>query len=217
MLFAMSEDIRVIIVKLADRLHNMRTLEYVDRNKQVTKAEETLKIYAPIAHRLGMFKIKEELEDLAFMYLYPDKYFSLKSKVEEKLKFSEERLNEYAESIKKELNKHKIKAVVEGRTKHLYSIWQKMIRKGKSLDEIYDYIALRIITEDTSSCYAALGIIHSIWSPIPGRIKDYIATPKFNGYKSLHTTIITHRGEPLEIQIRDWEMHEEAEYGLAAH
>jgi len=217
MLFAMSEDIRVIIVKLADRLHNMRTLEYVDRNKQVTKAEETLKIYAPIAHRLGMFKIKEELEDLAFMYLYPDKYFSLKSKVEEKLKFSEERLNEYAEIIKKELNKHKIKAVVEGRTKHLYSIWQKMIRKGKSLDEIYDYIALRIITEDTSSCYAALGIIHSIWSPIPGRIKDYIATPKFNGYKSLHTTIITHRGEPLEIQIRDWEMHEEAEYGLAAH
>lgn len=217
MLFAMSEDVRVIIVKLADRLHNMRTLEYVDRNKQVTKSEETLKIYAPIAHRLGMFKIKEELEDLSFKYLYPDKYFSLKSKVEEKIKFSEDRLNEYAEIIKKELYKHKIKAVVEGRTKHLYSIWQKMIRKGKTLDEIYDYIALRIITEDTSSCYATLGIIHSIWSPIPGRIKDYIATPKFNGYKSLHTTIITHRGEPLEIQIRDWEMHEEAEYGLAAH
>ncbi|PNR92836.1 bifunctional (p)ppGpp synthetase/guanosine-3',5'-bis(diphosphate) 3'-pyrophosphohydrolase [Petrotoga sp. 9PWA.NaAc.5.4] len=217
MLFAMSEDIRVIIVKLADRLHNMRTLDYVDRKKQISKAEETLKIYAPIAHRLGIYKIKEELEDLSFRYLYPDKYFSLKEKVEEKLKNGNEKLSEYADIIRKELSRQKIKATVEGRAKHLYSIWDKMIRKGKTLDEIYDYIALRIITEDSSRCYAALGIIHSLWSPIPGRIKDYIATPKFNGYKSLHTTVITHKGDPLEIQIRDWKMHEEAEYGLAAH
>ncbi|PNR95530.1 RelA/SpoT family protein [Petrotoga olearia] len=217
MLFAMSEDIRVIIVKLADRLHNMRTLEFVDRKKQIAKADETLKIYAPIAHRLGIYKIKEELEDLSFRYLYPDTYFDLKSKIEEKLRLGQNRLNEYAQIIKHELDNQKIKATVEGRSKHLYSIWDKMIRKGKTLDEIYDYIALRIITEDQNKCYAALGIIHSIWSPIPGRIKDYIATPKFNGYKSLHTTVITHKGDPLEIQIRDWDMHQEAEYGLAAH
>ncbi|MDK2907513.1 MAG: diphosphokinase / guanosine-3,5-bis(diphosphate) 3-diphosphatase [Petrotoga sp.] len=135
----------------------------------------------------------------------------------EKIRLGQNRLNEYAQIIKQELDNQKIKATVEGRSKHLYSIWDKMIRKGKTLDEIYDYIALRIITEDQNKCYAALGIIHSIWSPIPGRIKDYIATPKFNGYKSLHTTVITHKGDPLEIQIRDWKMHEEAEYGLAAH
>jgi len=217
MLFAMSEDIRVIIVKLADRLHNMRTLEFVDRKKQIAKADETLKIYAPIAHRLGIYKIKEELEDLSFRFLYPDTYFDLKTKIEEKLRLGQNRLDEYAQIIKQELDNQKIKAMVEGRSKHLYSIWDKMIRKGKTLDEIYDYIALRIITEDQNKCYAALGIIHSIWSPIPGRIKDYIATPKFNGYKSLHTTVITHKGDPLEIQIRDWKMHEEAEYGLAAH
>lgn len=217
MLFAMSEDIRVIIVKLADRLHNMRTLQFVERKKQIAKSEETLKIYAPIAHRLGIYKIKEELEDLSFKYLYPDKYNELKIKIEEKLQKGKERLYEYSEIIQRELGKQKIKATVEGRSKHLYSIWDKMIRKGRSLDEIYDYIALRIITDDPSKCYAALGIIHSIWSPMPGRIKDYIATPKFNGYKSLHTTVITHKGDPLEIQIRDWNMHEEAEYGLAAH
>ncbi|MDK2812304.1 MAG: diphosphokinase / guanosine-3,5-bis(diphosphate) 3-diphosphatase [Petrotoga sp.] len=217
MLFAMSEDIRVIIVKLADRLHNMRTLEFVDRKKQIAKADETLKIYAPIAHRLGIYKMKEELEDLSFRYLYPETYFDLKTKIEEKIRLGQNRLNEYAQIIKQELDNQKIKATVEGRSKHLYSIWDKMIRKGKTLDEIYDYIALRIITEDQNKCYAVLGIIHSIWSPVPGRIKDYIATPKFNGYKSLHTTVITHKGDPLEIQIRDWEMHEEAEYGLAAH
>ncbi|MGY4686339.1 RelA/SpoT family protein [Petrotoga sp. DB-2] len=217
MLFAMSEDIRVIIVKLADRLHNMRTLQFVDRKKQIAKSDETLKIYAPIAHRLGIYKMKEELEDLSFRYLYPETYFDLKAKIEEKIRLGQNRLNEYAQIIKQELDNQKIKATVEGRSKHLYSIWDKMIRKGKTLDEIYDYIALRIITEDQNKCYAALGIIHSIWSPIPGRIKDYIATPKFNGYKSLHTTVITHKGDPLEIQIRDWKMHEEAEYGLAAH
>jgi len=217
MLFAMSEDIRVIIVKLADRLHNMRTLEFVDRKKQIAKADETLKIYAPIAHRLGIYKIKEELEDLSFRFLYPDTYFDLKKKIEEKIRLGQNRLDEYSQIIKQELDNQKIKATVEGRSKNLYSIWDKMIRKGKTLDEIYDYYALRIITDDQNKCYAALGIIHSIWSPIPGRIKDYIATPKFNGYKSLHTTVITHKGDPLEIQIRDWQMHEEAEYGLAAH
>jgi GTP pyrophosphokinase len=161
--------------------------------------------------------MKEELEDLSFRYLYPETYFDLKTKIEEKIRLGQNRLNEYAQIIKQELDNQKIKATVEGRSKHLYSIWDKMIRKGKTLDEIYDYIALRIITEDQNKCYAVLGIIHSIWSPVPGRIKDYIATPKFNGYKSLHTTVITHKGDPLEIQIRDWEMHEEAEYGLAAH
>ena len=217
MLMAMSSDLRVIIVKLSDRLHNMRTLNFVPRKKQLIKSQETLRIYAPIAHRLGIHKIKAELENLSFYYLYPDTYIDLENKIKNKLSDREESIEEYKSYIKSELKNHKIKAKVVGRSKHLYSIWEKMIRKGKPFEEIYDFIALRVITENANQCYATLGIIHSIWPPIPGRIKDYIATPKFNGYRSLHTTVITNRGEPLEIQIRDVEMHEEAEFGLAAH
>ncbi|MDK2945671.1 RelA/SpoT family protein [Geotoga petraea] len=217
MLLAMSTDIRVIVVKLSDRLHNMRTLDFVKRDKQVIKSEETLKIYAPIAHRLGINKIKAELEDLSFKYLHPDIYTDLDQKLKTKLSNRQKSIDEYADTVKEELKKHRIKADVSGRAKHLYSIWNKMLKKGKTFDDIYDIIALRIITENQNQCYASLGIVHSMWAPMPGRIKDYIATPKFNGYKSLHTTVITNKGEPLEIQIRDWNMHEEAEFGLAAH
>lgn len=217
MLLAMSTDIRVIVVKLSDRLHNMRTLNWVKREKQIIKSQETLKIYAPIAHRLGINKIKAELEDLSFKYLHPDIYSDLDKKLKTKLSNRQKSIDEYADTVKNELKKHKIKVDVSGRSKHLYSIWNKMLKKGKTFDDIYDIIALRIITENQNQCYASLGIVHSMWSPMPGRIKDYIATPKFNGYKSLHTTVITNKGEPLEIQIRDWNMHEEAEFGLAAH
>jgi GTP pyrophosphokinase len=217
MLLAMSTDIRVIVVKLSDRLHNMRTLDFVKRDKQLIKSQETLKIYAPIAHRLGINKIKAELEDLSFKYLHPDIYAELNQKLLTKLSNRQNSIDEYAETVKTELKKHRIKVDVSGRAKHLYSVWNKMLKKGKTFDDIYDIIALRIITENQNQCYASLGIVHSMWSPMPGRIKDYIATPKFNGYKSLHTTVITNKGEPLEIQIRDWNMHEEAEFGLAAH
>jgi len=217
MLLAMSTDIRVIVVKLSDRLHNMRTLDWVKRDKQIVKSQETLKIYAPIAHRLGINKIKAELEDLSFKYLHPDIYSDLNQKLKTRLSNRQKSIDEYAETIKNELKHHRIKVDVSGRSKHLYSIWNKMLNKGKTFDDIYDIIALRIITENQNQCYASLGIVHSMWSPMPGRIKDYIATPKFNGYKSLHTTVITNKGEPLEIQIRDWNMHEEAEFGLAAH
>ncbi|MBP7237329.1 MAG: bifunctional (p)ppGpp synthetase/guanosine-3',5'-bis(diphosphate) 3'-pyrophosphohydrolase [Petrotogaceae bacterium] len=217
MLLAMSTDLRVIIVKLSDRLHNMRTLAYTSHAQQTSKAQETLKIYAPIAHRLGIHTIKAELEDLSFFYLYPDSYNELKIRVDNKLSDRQKSIEEYSNLLNAELAKHNITAKVYGRSKHIYSIWDKMVRKGKSFDEIYDFIALRIITENQNQCYASLGIVHSLWPPIPGRIKDYIATPKLNGYKSLHTTVITNKGEPLEIQIRDWQMHQEAEYGLAAH
>ncbi|KLO21745.1 MULTISPECIES: RelA/SpoT family protein [unclassified Marinitoga] len=217
MLLAMSHDIRVIIVKLSDRLHNMRTLQYVPHKKQIIKSQETLKIYAPIAHRLGIHKIKAELEDLSFKYLYPEAYEDLKRKLEEKVRNVHDRMEDYKKIIFENLEKHNIKATLQGRTKHLYSIWEKMLRKNKSFDEIYDFIALRIITESPTACYAALGVVHSVWRPVPGRIKDYIAVPKSNGYRSIHTTVITNKGETLEIQIRDWEMHEESEYGLAAH
>lgn len=217
MLLAMSNDIRVIIVKLADRLHNMRTLQYVPHKKQIIKSQETLKIYAPIAHRLGIHKIKAELQDLSFKYLYPEAYEDIKKKLEEKVKNAQDRMEEYKKIISQQLEKHNIKATLQGRTKHLYSIWEKMLRKNKSFDEIYDVIALRIITDSPTACYAALGVVHSVWRPVPGRIKDYIAVPKSNGYRSIHTTVITNKGETLEIQIRDWEMHEESEYGLAAH
>lgn len=217
MLLAMSNDIRVIIVKLSDRLHNMRTLQYVPHKKQIIKSQETLKIYAPIAHRLGIHKIKAELEDLSFKYLYPEAYEDLKKKLEEKVLNVHDRMEDYKKIISEQLEKNNIKATLQGRTKHLYSIWEKMLRKNKSFDEIYDFIALRIITESPTACYAALGVVHSVWRPVPGRIKDYIAVPKSNGYRSIHTTVITNKGETLEIQIRDWEMHEESEFGLAAH
>lgn len=218
MLLALSKDPRIIIVKLADRLHNMRTLEYIkDPEKKKEKARETIQIYAPIAHRIGMHKVQAELEDLSFKYEYPEEFRELKLKVNRKLKERQDIMDEYKEIVLRELRKNKIAAVIEGRVKHLYSIWQKMIKKDRSFDEILDLIALRIVTSDEVNCYKILGAVHSLWPPMPGRFKDYIAAPKSNGYKSLHTTLITHKGEPLEIQIRSERMHKEAEYGVASH
>ncbi|MBO8166065.1 MAG: bifunctional (p)ppGpp synthetase/guanosine-3',5'-bis(diphosphate) 3'-pyrophosphohydrolase [Kosmotoga sp.] len=218
MLFAMSDDPRVIIVKLADRLHNMRTIQHLkDDTKRKEKANETLKIYAPIAHRIGIHKIKWELEDISFKTLYPEQYRELKLMMNRKLQERQSIMDEYRRIVTSELRKYRINFRIEGRVKHLYSIWTKMTRKNKAFDEIYDLIALRIITESDVDCYKILGIVHSLWAPIPGRIKDYIATPKSNGYRSLHTTLVTHNGEPLEIQIRSETMHREAEYGVAAH
>ncbi|AEH51132.1 RelA/SpoT family protein [Pseudothermotoga thermarum] len=218
MLFAMAEDIRVIFVKLADRLHNMRTIEYVkDESKKAYKALETLEIYAPIAHKLGIYSIKWELEDLSFKVLHREEYNMIKSLVAEKKKEREQRIKEYIETLKAALLEHDIVATVEGRFKHYYSIWQKLKEKGKDFSEIYDLFGVRAIVEDIPTCYTVLGIVHSIWKPLPGRIKDYIAAPKSNGYRSLHTTVITGYGEPLEVQIRDKQMHAEAEYGLIAH
>ncbi|MDK2864518.1 MAG: diphosphokinase / guanosine-3,5-bis(diphosphate) 3-diphosphatase [Thermotogota bacterium] len=218
MILAMASDVRVILVKLCDRLHNMRTLHFVkDPEKIQKKARETLKIYAPVAHKLGIHRIMWELEDLSFKFLHPHEYRMLKSLVSRKLEERMEITEHYKKTLEEAMRARNIKATVSGRVKHFYSIWRKMTEKQKSFDEIYDLIALRVITEDETSCYNALGIVHSIWSPVPGRFKDYIAVPKSNGYKSLHTTVITERGEYLEIQIRSRKMHEEAEYGLAAH
>ena len=218
MLFAMAEDMRVIFVKLADRLHNMRTIDFVkDEEKKKYKAKETLEIYAPIAHKLGIHTIKAELEDLAFKVLHRDEYYKLKDLIAEKRKEREARTTEYIERLQNTLKEHGINAIVEGRYKHYYSIWRKMKEKGKSFDQIYDLIAVRAIVKNERECYACLGIVHSLWKPLPGRFKDYIAAPKSNGYRSLHTTVITHYGEPLEVQIRDMKMHQEAEYGLIAH
>lgn len=218
MLFAMAEDLRVIVVKLADRLHNMRTIDFVkDEQKKIYKAKETLEIYAPIAHKLGIYSIKWELEDLSFKVINRNEYNRIKMLVAEKKKEREQRINEYVQLLKNTLEQNGIEAQVEGRFKHYYSIWQKLNQKGKDFDEIYDLFGIRAIVSDVATCYNVLGIVHSIWKPLPGRIKDYIAAPKSNGYRSLHTTVITGYGEPLEVQIRDWEMHAEAEYGLIAH
>jgi len=218
MLFAMAEDVRVIFVKLADRLHNMRTIEFVDDlEKKKYKALETLEVYAPIAHKLGIHVIKWELEDLSFKVLYPEEYYKIKELVAEKKKEREERTNEYVKQLMLALKEHNIKAKIEGRYKHYYSIWKKMKEKNKKFDEIYDLIGIRAIVKDIKTCYTTVGVVHQIWIPLPGRFKDYIAAPKSNGYKSIHTTVITQYGEPLEIQIRDYQMHNEAEYGLIAH
>ncbi|QTA38743.1 bifunctional (p)ppGpp synthetase/guanosine-3',5'-bis(diphosphate) 3'-pyrophosphohydrolase [Thermosipho ferrireducens] len=218
MLFAMAEDVRVIFVKLADRLHNMRTLGFVeDEEKRKYKALETLEVYAPIAHKLGIHIIKWELEDLSFKVLHPKEYYEIKELVSEKKKEREERTKEYVNQLKLALKEHNIIAEVEGRYKHYYSIWRKMVERKKRFDEIYDLIGIRAIVRDISSCYTAVGVVHNMWVPLPGRFKDYIAAPKSNGYKSIHTTVVTQYGEPLEVQIRDHEMHREAEYGLIAH
>ena len=218
MLFAMAEDVRVIFVKLSDRLHNMRTIEFVDDvEKKRYKALETLEVYAPIAHKLGIHIIKWELEDLSFKVLFPEEYYKIKELVSEKKKEREERTNEYVKQLSLALKEHNIKAKIEGRYKHYYSIWKKMKEKNKNFDEIYDLIGIRAIVNDVKTCYTTVGIVHHIWVPLPGRFKDYIAAPKSNGYKSIHTTVITQYGEPLEIQIRDYQMHNEAEYGLIAH
>jgi GTP pyrophosphokinase len=216
MLLAMVSDVRVVVVKLADRLHNMRTLQFLPPEKQERIARETLELYAPIAHRLGMGLIRSELEDLAFSYLESAAYLELQKKVASKSKAYEKFLHEVQDTIRKKLVESSIPAEVEGRIKRLYSIHQKSQRQQRTLDQIYDLLAVRVITDTVRNCYAALGVIHQIWRPVPGRFKDYIAMPRPNLYQSLHTTVI-HAGQPFEVQIRTQEMHRFAEQGVAAH
>ena len=217
MIIAMAKDIRVILIKLADRLHNMRTLCYLGKEKQIQKAKETLDIYAPLAHRLGIESVRWELEDLAFATLHPRKYAEIQQMVSQRRADREEYLEEARVYLKRELEKVKIDAEITGRAKHFYSIYDKMTRKGKEFNEIYDLTGLRVLVHSVKDVYGTLGIIHSLWKPLPGRFKDYVAMPKFNMYQSLHTTVIGPQGKPLEIQIRTFEMHETAEYGIAAH
>ena len=217
MLVAMSKDVRVTVIKLADRLHNMRTLAALPEDRRIFKAKETMEIYAPLANRLGISSIKWELEDLSFYYLEPAKYHQVSKMVAETREVREDYLIESMNILQKELDKLGIRAKIEGRPKHFYSIYQKMSQKGKDFSEIYDLIALRVIVEDIKDCYSSLGIVHSLWHPMPGRFKDYIAMPKFNMYQSLHTTVIGPAGRPLEVQIRTKEMHRISEYGIAAH
>ena len=222
MILAMAQDVRVILVKLADRLHNMRTIEYLGKQKQTQKAKETLEVYAPIAHRLGINKVKWELEDLAFQVLHPRKFQEIKSMVAERRTDRDEHVREAATVLRDELAKAGIEADIHGRAKHFYSIYDKMARKGKEFNEIYDLTAMRVIVqheedEGTRDCYGALGLVHALWKPMPGRFKDYIAMPKANGYRALHTTVIGPEGRPLEIQVRTRDMHETAEFGVAAH
>jgi GTP diphosphokinase / guanosine-3',5'-bis(diphosphate) 3'-diphosphatase len=217
MVVAMSRDIRVLLIKLADRLHNMRTLRYLPREKQERKSREVLEIYAPLAHRLGMNTIKWELEDLAFATLYPKRYDEIARMVSERAPERELFLQDVVEEVEEDLHDAKIKARVTGRPKHYYSVYQKMIARNVGFDEIYDLVGIRVLVDTVRDCYAALGTIHARWNPIPGRFKDYIAMPKFNMYQSLHTTVIGPGGKPVELQIRTWGMHRRAEYGVAAH
>jgi GTP diphosphokinase / guanosine-3',5'-bis(diphosphate) 3'-diphosphatase len=217
MMLAMVDDIRVILVKLADRLHNMRTLEHLSPRQQERIALETMEIYAPIANRLGMGKIKTELEDLAIRYLDPPGYASLMGALEEKRKVSKTFINEIRKTLEAKLAEQGIPCEITGRVKHFYSIYKKLRVQGIDVSQVYDYVAFRIITPSVKDCYAALGTIHSIWRPVPGRIKDFIAMPKPNMYQSLHTSVITEKGQPFEVQIRTPEMHAIAEEGIAAH
>jgi len=217
MVVAMSKDIRVLVIKLADRLHNMRTLRYMPRDKQERKAHETLEIYAPLAHRLGMNTVKWELEDLAFATLYPKRYDEIARLVSQRSPRRDQLLQEVIENLSADLHEAKIKNSVTGRPKHYYSIYQKMIARNVEFDDIYDLVGIRVLVDTVRDCYAALGTIHARWNPVPGRFKDYIAMPKFNMYQSLHTTVIGPGGKPVELQIRTWGMHKRAEYGVAAH
>ncbi|HOA18864.1 MAG TPA: bifunctional (p)ppGpp synthetase/guanosine-3',5'-bis(diphosphate) 3'-pyrophosphohydrolase [Sedimentibacter sp.] len=217
MIVAMSKDIRVVIIKLADRLHNIRTLQYMPKEKQYQKAMETIEIYAPIANRLGIASIKWELEDLSLKYIDPEGYEDLLKKVQEKSEKRKDYISHIIDIINKKLQESGMEADIKGRPKSLYSIYKKMYYKNRLFEQIYDLIAIRIIVENIKDCYGALGIVHTLWKPVPGRFKDYIAMPKPNMYQSLHTTVIGPEGEPFEIQIRTLEMHRTAEYGIAAH
>ena len=217
MFLAMGKDIRVILIKLADRLHNMRTLKFLTRDRQIANARETMDLYAPLANRLGIYSLKWELEDLSFKYLYPDEYHEivkgLDKKRDERLAFIDNIMND----IRVELKNVRITAEVTGRAKHIYSIYRKMKRDNSTLDQIYDLFALRILVNSVRDCYAVLGIVHDLYNPMPGRFKDYISVPKKNMYQSIHTTLIGPKGTPFEVQIRTWEMHRIAEFGIAAH
>ncbi len=217
MFLAMAKDIRVILIKLADRLHNMRTLQYMKPEKQKEKARETMDIYAPIAQRLGISKVKNELDDLSLKYLEPEVYYELKEQISDKKSTREAFVQEIVEEVKRHMENGGIEAHVDGRVKHFFSIYKKMVNQNKTLDQIYDLFAVRIIVDTVKDCYAALGVIHEMYTPIPGRFKDYVAMPKPNMYQSLHTTLIGPNGQPFEIQIRTFDMHKTAEYGIAAH
>src|ERR671933_814335 len=217
MMVAMAQDIRVILIKLADRLHNMRTLSALPKQKQQEKAKETLDIFAPLAHRLGIHSIKWELEDLAFATLHPRKYKEIRGLVNQQREERERYVERAGQYLKKELEAVGIQAEISGRAKHFYSIYSKMTKKGREFNEIYDLTAMRVIVDSVKDCYGAVGVIHSLWKPLPGRFKDMVAMPKFNMYQALHTTVIGPEGRPPEIQIRTREMHETAEYGVAAH
>ncbi|GMA92480.1 hypothetical protein GCM10025869_30090 [Homoserinibacter gongjuensis] len=217
MVVAMSKDIRVLIIKLADRLHNARTWGFVPQESAARKAQETLEIYAPLAHRLGIQTIKWELEDLSFAVLYPKLYVEIESLVRDRTPQREEFVQQVIDAVSEDLRASRIKGQVVGRPKQYYSIYQKMVLRGREFDEIYDLVGIRVLVGSIRDCYAVLGAIHARWNPVPGRFKDYIATPKFNLYQSLHTTVIGPKGRAVEIQIRTHEMHERAEFGVAAH